>query len=91
MSAIPSTFPRLSSSQLTICKSAVFSNVGEDSNRVASLLAKVEEEFRNSLVSVGVFAERIDDPHLTKVDGRRKGCGIWISGNEFDVLDPTAL
>lgn len=62
-----------------------------NSDGVASLGTKIVEQLCCALVSVGVLAEGIDDPHLSEVDGSGKSSGVRVSGDELDILDTTSL
>lgn len=44
---------------------SVVGDVGVDGERVLGFVAEIVEEFGDTLVALGVFAERVDDPDLT--------------------------
>lgn len=48
---------------------AVIGYVRIDGKILTSAWAKIEEKLCDTLVSVGVFAEGVDDPNLTGTDG----------------------
>ena len=77
--------------KLTICESPVFSNVGEDSDAVTGPVSEIVKELGGTLLPIGVFAERINDPNLAEADGRGKCCSFRVPGDEFYVLNALAL
>lgn len=62
-----------------------------NSDDIASLRTEIVEQLCCTLFSIGVFAERIDNPHLTEVDSSSKSSGFRVSRDELDVLDTTSL
>ena len=60
-------------------------------NRVTGLGTKVIEFLNYTLITIGVFAQRVNDPKLTQVYGSGDSSRFGVSRNELDVLDTTAL
>ena len=62
-----------------------------DGDSVAGLGAKIVELLDDTLLAIGIFAEGVDDPDLTEMDGSSESGSFWVIGNELDVLDTTTL
>lgn len=62
-----------------------------DGNCVTGLWAEIVEEFCNSLFSVCVGSERIDDPNLTEMDCCGESSGLWVPGDKFHILNSASL
>lgn len=74
-----------------VCEFPVVGDVGVNGEVVARLGAEVEKKLCNTLLALGVLAERVDDPDLTRSDGGGEGCGLFVSRDELDVLDAGAV
>jgi len=74
-----------------VCEFSVVGDVGVYGEVVARLGAEVEKKLCNTLLALGVLAKRVDDPDLTRSDGGGEGCGLFVSRDEFDVLDAGAV
>lgn len=62
-----------------------------DSDGVTSLGTKIIELFDHTLVTIGVLAQRIDDPELTQVHGSGNSSRFGVAGDELDVLNTATL
>lgn len=56
-----------------VSKLSIVTDVAVDSHRLLSFDAEVVEKFGDALVSVGVFAMRVDDPDLARTNSTKTG------------------
>lgn len=62
-----------------------------DGNNISRARPKIIKKFGHPLFSIGISPERIDDPHLAKMDGRGQSSALGIARDELDVLNSTTL
>lgn len=72
-------------------EATIGSEIGVDGNGVTGLLAEVVEKLNGTLLALGVLAEGVDDPDLSKVDGGGDSSRLLVTGDELDVLDTTTV
>ena len=66
---------------------AVAGDVGVDSKVLPGTRAEVKEQLCDALVAVGVLTERVDNPDLARAYSGGEGSGLFVAGNELDILD----
>lgn len=62
-----------------------------DGNCVTSFWTEIVEEFCDTLLSVCVCSEGIDDPHLTEMNSCSESSRLGVSRDEFYILDSASL
>jgi hypothetical protein len=70
---------------------SVVGDVAVDGEVVACTGAKVEEELGDTTLAAWTGAEGVDDPDLAGSDGGSERSGLWVTRDEFDVLDSSAV
>lgn len=70
---------------------AVVGDVRVDGEILTRTWAKVVEQLCDTLVAVGIFAERVDDPDLPGSDSGGECSGLGITRNKFNVLDTLSI
>lgn len=74
-----------------VSKLAVIGDVGVDGEVVACAWAKIEEKLCDTLLTLSVLAERVDDPDLAGADGGGERGGLGVAWDELYVLDTLAV
>lgn len=62
-----------------------------DRDLIACFGAKVIEELGDALLAINVGPEWIDDPDLPQVHRGGESSRLFVTRNEFNILDTTAL
>ncbi len=70
---------------------AIVGDIRIDGKVLTRARAKVIQKFCDTLVAIGVFAERVDDPDLTRTNSCGKCSRLGVSRDELDILDALAI
>lgn len=70
---------------------AIVSDVGVDGEIVACAWAEIVEQLCDTLLTLSVLAERVDDPDLAGADGGGERGGLGVAWDELYVLDTLAV
>jgi hypothetical protein len=62
-----------------------------DSDSITSFGSKIKELLDHTLVAVRVFAQRVDNPKLAKVDSSSDSGRFGVPGDKLDILDTATL
>lgn len=62
-----------------------------NSNGIASLFTEIIQQLCCTLIVILILAQRVDNPHLTKVDSSGESSGFGVSRDELDILNTASL